>query len=615
MIIKKIAVSVIIAAVVSVFYWFHTFYFLENNFKDRLTTEERKGDLRIKILAIDSESLNQVGRWPWSRDILADVTEALIDNGAMAVWLDVLYTEESSHPEEDQAWQQLLSKHDNIYLPAYFEFKPRQLGDLPLEYDTLQRPVFEMEDTQLGHINVFEDRDRVVRRGMLGVPLDDGEMLPAISVRLANLLLADDEQITWNQKSGWSSGVEPLSVNERNEIMFSYASSPRESTFDVYPIHRVMNGDIPPNAFSGSVVLIGPYTVGLQDYYYTPMSKTLPMYGVEIHANLIQSLYDNSLFSEAGKPIGALVVFLTGLFSFFIIDRVRAKYSIFLALGLIILYAASFWASVAYATYMLPLMYPILAIMFAYITSIVWQYLAEQKEKKRVTGIFGRYVTQSVVDEILSSGEDIQVGGERKDVTLMFVDIRGFTPLSEKMEPEEVINILNEYLDLCTKAVFAYEGTIDKFMGDGVMAIFGAPIEQEDHAIRAAKAALHMKEKSDELSNRLQQKYGHAVAFGIGINSGPAVVGNIGSYDRLDYTAIGDTVNVAARLESNAKPNEVLLSESTYELIKDSFACEKLDPIKVKGKEHPVQVWCLSPPEKSCFTENVSRNVNVTQGL
>ncbi|NLI93260.1 MAG: adenylate/guanylate cyclase domain-containing protein [Peptococcaceae bacterium] len=193
--------------------------------------------------------------------------------------------------------------------------------------------------------------------------------------------------------------------------------------------------------------------------------------------------------------------------------------------------------------------------------------------------------------EILSTGEDIKVGGVRKDVSLMFVDIRGFTPLSEKMQPEEVINILNEYLDLCTKAVFQFEGTLDKFIGDGVMSIFGVPIAQEDHAERAVRAALVMKANSGKLAEDLEKRYGKSVFFGIGINSGPAVIGNIGSHDRLDYTAIGDTVNLAARLESNAKPGQILISSETYDRVKHMVQCTKLEPIKVKGKEKPVEIY------------------------
>lgn len=165
--------------------------------------------------------------------------------------------------------------------------------------------------------------------------------------------------------------------------------------------------------------------------------------------------------------------------------------------------------------------------------------------------------------------------------------------MSEKMEPEDIIIMLNEYLDLCSRAVFAVEGTIDKFIGDGVMSIFGAPVEQKDHPERAVRAALQMQKESVKLAEGLMERYGRSVSFGIGINSGPAVVGNIGSRDRLDYTAIGDTVNLAARLESNAKPGQILLSKETYERVKAKFKATPLEPIKVKGKEKLVEIYQL----------------------
>jgi adenylate cyclase len=225
------------------------------------------------------------------------------------------------------------------------------------------------------------------------------------------------------------------------------------------------------------------------------------------------------------------------------------------------------------------------------VATMIGEYLKERQERNRVSGIFGRYVSKEVVNDILSAQEEIKLGGVRKDVTLMFVDIRGFTSLSEKMEPEDVLKNLNEYLELCTKAIFQYEGTLDKFIGDGAVSIFGAPLAQEDHAERAVRAALEIRDQAEELAENLRDKYGKPIYFGIGINSGPAVIGNIGSQDRHDFTAIGDTVNLAAWLEANAKPGQILISKETYERVKDIFECTACEPIIVKGKEKLVEVY------------------------
>lgn len=589
---RKLSIGLVIGFIVGLLYFFDTFYLLENDIQDRLTIEEQQGDLRIKILGIDDASLNEVGRWPWSREILADVADTLLTSGAKAVWFDLVFSEPSQNSAQDEKLQTLVQSYEHLYLSSYFNFVTEQDVAGALDYISYQEPIFDIPDEQVGHINVFQDQDRVVRKNILGVPMKDGQIVPAISVRLANLLLPEDSEIHFNKETNsWYRGNEAIKTNARNEVIFSYASNPRQSSFDVFSIKDVMNGAIPADYFSDSLVLIGPYTVGLQDQYLTPMSKTIPMNGVEIHANTIQSLTEGHLFDELAPISGLiLVIGLSGI-GYLVMELIRSKYLILIALGLVVLYIIVFLFVFNQFNIIFPLFYPLLAIIFIYIATIVTHFVEEQLEKRRITTIFGRYVSKNIVDDLINTKEDVTVGGERKDVTLMFVDIRGFTPLSEKMEPEEVVEVLNEYLELCSQAIFKYEGTIDKFMGDGIMVIFGAPVAQEDHALRAVNTALAMQEQGKALTKRLEENYGHAVAFGVGINSGPAIVGNIGSQDRLDYTAIGDTVNLAARLESIAKPNQILLSESTYELVKGEIDCQSLEPVQVKGKSKRLKIY------------------------
>lgn len=580
---------------ISLFYYFDTFYLFEKDIQDRLTTEERQGDLRIKILAIDDASLDEVGRWPWSREIIADVAEELLAAGASAVWLDLVFSEPSQNASEDEKIQQLVETYQHFYLSSYFNFAALQDGAQGLEYMSYQEPIFDMADDQIGHINVFQDSDRVVRKSIIGIPTADGNMVPAISVRLANLLLSENNKIDYDHAMNkWYYGNEEIPTNARHEVIFSYASDPIDSSFDVFSIKDVLNHTIPASNFKNSIVLIGPYTVGLQDQYLTPMSQTIPMKGVEIHANIIQSLTEGHIFEELSTVGGLLLMMGLSVIGYLVLQRLRSKYVILVALGLFILYMIAFLVAFNQFNMILPLFYPILAIIFIYIATLVSHFVEEQLEKRRITNIFGRYVSKNIVEELIESTDEVTLVGERKDVTLMFVDMRGFTSLSEKMEPEEVVGVLNEYLELCSQAIFEYEGTIDKFMGDGIMVIFGAPVSQEDHALRAVKTALMMQEQGKLLTKRLEEKYERAIAFGVGINSGPAVVGNIGSQERLDYTAIGDTVNLAARLESNAKPKQILISASTYQLVKEAINCQALEPIQVKGKSKPVKIYEVS---------------------
>ena len=578
---------ILIIVVVSFLYQNNTFEMIENPLLDRLVVEEREINPDIKILAIDEESLEAIGKWPWPRDIMAKVSEELAKNGAKAVWLDILYSEKSSNPAEDEAWAQVMENTNNIYHSIYFELANKQAKNLPLQMTKVYQPVFPVDKSRMGLINTIADKDGVIRQAILGIQDENGEMVNSIDVVLANLLLPPDQQIYWDENR-WMRGTEPLPTNAWNQAYFTYAST----GFEVYPIASVISGELDPSNFAGSIVLIGPYALGMSDdLFATPVSKNIRMFGVEIHANIIQSLYDNQIYRLASETLGTCILVLLCLLAYFLMERLKAKWSALVLIGFVVAYVLIQIIVFIQAKLLLPLFYPLLAVFLVYVATVVLQYLRERRERSRVTEIFGRYVSKGVVKEILQNKEEIQLGGVRRDVTLVFVDIRGFTPLSEKMQPEEVILILNEYLDLCTRAVFAYEGTLDKYIGDGVMSIFGAPMDQPDHAARAIRAALQMKKGSAQLAERLIEKYGRSVSFGIGINSGPAVIGNIGSQERMDYTAIGDTVNLAARLESNAKPGQILISQNTYERVKDQFALTPLEPIKVKGKEQPVQIY------------------------
>lgn len=564
---------------------------VENPLIDRMVVEDRGTNANIKILAIDEESLQEIGKWPWSRDVLAQVSEDLVKGGAKGVWLDILYTEKSSNPAEDEAWAKTMESSNNIYHSIYFELADKQARNLPLQVEREYLPVFPVKEDQLGLINNIPDTDGVVRQAVLGIEDLEGKMFPAIDVVLANLLLPEEQQISWDG-SQWRKGRDILPTNPWSQVHFSYASTPGRQGFEILPIAPVIAGELDPEYFQDAIVLIGPYALGISDdLFSTPGSKNLRMYGVEIHANIVQSLYDDHLYQLASPGVGIGLLILLSIMAYILMNRVKAKWSALILVALLVSYIIIHIQVFHTWKLLLPFFYPLLALLAVYVFTVIQQYLKERKERNRVTGIFGRYVSKSVVKEILENKEAMQLGGARRDVTLVFVDIRGFTPLSEKMEPEDVILILNEYLDLCTRAVFAYEGTLDKYIGDGVMSIFGAPMNQPDHPARAIQAALQMKKESAQLAESLMEKYGRSVSFGIGINSGPAVVGNIGSQERMDYTAIGDTVNLAARLEANAKPGQILISQNTYERVKEQFIVTPLEAIKVKGREELVQIY------------------------
>ncbi|RNB82071.1 adenylate/guanylate cyclase domain-containing protein [Brevibacillus fluminis] len=590
---RAVLIALLITLVVGWLYHNDALYNVEVNFVDRMTKEIRTVDSRIVIVGIDDDSLSNLGQWPWPRSIHAELIKRIEQAGAKAIGLDLILSEPSQDPADDAAMQDVLKQSPNVVMANTFIFPNKQEDERSLKYDKLLKPVYDVGEQQQAHINVFADRGDIVRQILLGVPTQDGKMLSALSVRLANYLLPPNKQITF-ESGRWKQGANTLFTNQKNQLYFAFAQPPGGYTMIPYFDALNMDPETMEGAFKDAIVLIGPYSVGLGDQYLTPTSNATKMYGVEIHANMVQSLQDSRYYqtiSGSSEWIGWALLFILSLLTYLLTRRVKPLLAFVLFLVFFIGYAVIAILANVLLNLLLPFTYPILAIIISYVISIVNRYLAERKERSRVTSLFSRYVSQQVVDEILSSQEAQNLGGTRKNVTLMFVDIRGFTPLSERIEPEEVIQVLNEYLDLCTQAVFAYEGTLDKFIGDGVMAIFGAPIPLDDHPVRAVRAALQMKKGSAALAERLTEKYGYSVSFGIGLNSGDAVIGNIGAKNRLDYTAIGDTVNMAARLESNAKPGQVLISQSTYDLVKELFEIEPLGEIKVKGKEKPVAVY------------------------
>lgn len=247
------------------------------------------------------------------------------------------------------------------------------------------------------------------------------------------------------------------------------------------------------------------------------------------------------------------------------------------------------------AGYLLHVLWFFVGAAVLYVAALAVNYVDSLMETRRVTGMFGRYVAPEIVKEILKEGTDsLKLGGTLTDIAVLFVDIRGFTPMSEALDPETVVEILNRYLTLIQKCIHKNGGTLDKFVGDAAMAFWGAPLPQEDYIMRAARAAMDMVEGSDELSQELLRKYGRTVSFGIGINAGSAVVGNIGAPDRMDYTAIGDTVNTAARLEANAPAGTVYISRTVADALQGRIRVRSLgSSVKLKGKAEGFEVLVL----------------------
>lgn len=368
-----------------------------------------------------------------------------------------------------------------------------------------------------------------------------------------------------------------------------------ERTFPYFSITDILEGEFPPGTFKDKIILVGATAVGLYDMRSTPFSAVYP--GVEVHATVIDNILNGTfLFKPRWTKIyDALAIVLLSLFVGLVIPRVGAIQGVLFASGLFVLHIVATQWLFSHASLWVNMVYPLLALVLVYTSLTIYRYLTEERERKKIRGAFSHYVSTSVVNEVLKHPDKLKLGGEKKDLTVLFSDIRSFTTISEVMAPEELVRLLNEYLTIMTDIILKYDGTLDKYMGDAIMAIYGAPLDMTDHPTRACYSALEMMEGLKKLNEKWIKEGKVPLDIGIGINTGMMIVGNMGSEQRFDYTVMGDAVNLGNRLEGANKDyrTNILLSEFTYERVKEEFTCMELDSVRVKGKIRPVRIYQL----------------------
>lgn len=607
---KKMAVPMLIVVVLSMIaaYLYSygnggVFRMVEHAFRDALRTksvEEQVPDDRIKIIAIDEESLEQMGPFPWSRAVYAKLIGELMQAGARAVALDLLLIDPAADEADDRALSEQLRIYADIYLPVQVTLRSLQPDAQSLVVERVDRPAssIRVDSGQLGHVNVLPDSDGVIRNMSLGLPDERSSMLPSLDILMANRLLPKDQQIRWDpDRKRWYRGEKRIPTDDRHQVAIDFFSSPygygedAMNGFDRQSFYDVLTGIVDPAYYKDAIVLIGPYATSLSDRHMTPLSRSMTLYGVEIHANMIQSLVEGRFYKEARYGWNVFALFAGISAAAWCAYRIRGVRGALCGLSMVVGYTCLWVGVYSLGSVFIPYFTEVTGMSAAYILVVAYRSREDRRARQQVEELFGRYVAPSVVTELLQSNVPIRAGGTKCDVTVMFIDIRGFTPLSERLEPERTIQVLNQYLHLCAETIFQHNGTLDKFIGDGVMAIFGAPRSLERHAEHAASAAMELQRRSEDLYRKLAAELNVSVRFGIGIQSGEAVVGNVGSETlRLDYTAIGDTVNVAARLESQAKPGQVLIGEEANRRIQNAFETNPVGPLRLKGKAEAVIV-------------------------
>jgi adenylate cyclase len=365
----------------------------------------------------------------------------------------------------------------------------------------------------------------------------------------------------------------------------------------------------------GKIVLIGIYNAtGIHDELQVPTGNGTPMYGVEIHANMIQTFNSpgQNRFLQPEPPLAILLTLLliTVLLGV-LLPRLSALYGLGVTIGVAVVYTLA-WVPLSTITGLVPDFIHIwLAIGLTYAGLMAYRFLYEEREKRKVKSLFGQYLKPELVENMARARaiEDIPIGGERRELSLLFVDIRGFTHMSESMEPQDVLRVIDLYLEELTKVVFRWDGTLDKYVGDEIMAFWNAPHAQEGHALLAVRCAWEMIAKMPEIQEQLAAEGLPQIQYGIGVNTGPASIGIMGSKARRAYTALGDTVNTAARFCGHAGPTQILIGQRTFDLCQDYIAVDMVPGVQLKGKsaekftiyrvtairEAPGQPWATAP--------------------
>lgn len=555
---------------------------LENFVEDLLFTPRPLSD-EIVIAAIDNDSINKIGQWPWPRKIFADAFLTLGQNPPQAVGLDVMLAEPSRRGgDDDETLKKSLNRASYpIVLPIEAspllldENKPPRAGNVlkPLAIFSAAPGV------RHGHVNLILDSDGVVRRFPTFIVFRDPPGEENIKAFAYELALAAEKPIP--DESG---------LNGIERIVFS---SPAGNIRRV-PFYRLLESDSAIN-LEGKIVLIGATAPDLHDEKPTPLSRGSQMPGVEIQANVLNMLingYRLRPLSAASQVSWLLGAALLPAAIFLLFKRSLKPVAINLLAGALHNLAAVILFENGSAVNLVHL-----NISWALSSAALfsYRYFTGEKERREMRNLFSKYVSADVLEEILREPGKVALGGEEKEITVFFSDIRGFTALSEKTTPRQLVEILNKYFTAMSEEVLKNKGVLDKYIGDAIMAFWGAPIDDPDQADNAIKAAVGMVAKLGELNRELREKWNAEINIGIGLYTGPAVVGNIGSEARFDYTIIGDTVNVASRLEGLNKEykTRIIVGETTKAKAKIGCAFKALGAVAVKGRGEPLNVYTI----------------------
>ncbi len=575
----------------------------------------------IVIVDVDERSVSKLGSYhQWPRKYWAKMIRFLDENGVKLIGLDFIFDPDRRHPEEDREFQQAIQQCGRVVNALYFSRADSEhfryaMPEEPkgLQYQKLIRqvpealfhnliaeerlepenPLFLNAGLSAGFVNLYPDPDGVLRRIPLFIRFNQ-HVYSAFAMQMALQALkveALDYQPPYLVLKSKSGRVINVPVDQYGQMLIRYMGGFK--TFRYISFYDVLMGFVPNEFFKDKIVIFGSSLPGLYDLRTTPLQPAYP--GVEVNANVLYDILNEQFIYRLSPTTVFLILLVIGLITGLLLIFLRPLGSILVSAFLIFLIlVAGLWFLGQFSLWV-PIIAPMFTVILVFATVYVYRYLFEEKDKRRIRKIFSHYVSPNVVNEILEHPEKVKLGGERKVCTALFSDVAGFTTISEQMEPEELVALLNEYLTEMTNIVFEYHGMLDKYEGDAIMAVFGAPVEFPEHAEYACHAALKMQKRLAQLREKWKDQGRPQLRARIGINSGDMVVGNMGSETRFDYTVMGDAVNLASRLEGANKVygTEIMIGENTFKLVNEKFVTRPLDLLRVKGKKKPVKVYEL----------------------
>lgn len=628
-------------------------------------------DPRIVIVDIDEKSLKEQGRWPWGRNQLATLINKSFDDYQInTLGFDVVFAEkdessglknlefiQSHYLNDDAGFAAVVNKlkpmldYDQVFadsiknrkvvLGYYFtmsalgkandinigalpapsfvdgSFKGKNIGFLQAAGYGANLPVLQQSAVTAGHFNPEPDEDGITRKIPMLLKYKNN-FYESLSIAVARVALgAPKIQAGYAQGLGvgqayagleWLSiGHQQIPVDDQLAALVPYRGL--QGSFPYVSATDVMNGRVPKEVLKNRIVLVGTTAAGLMDLRATPVQNAYA--GVEVHANMIAGILDNNIKERPAYTIGAefVLLLITGLLLAFWLPILSPVKATLLAVLVTIAVIAINLATWQYGNLVLPLASTLLMIALHYIVNMSYGFFVESRGKRQLAGLFGQYVPPELVDEMASNPESFSLEGESREMTVLFSDVRGFTTISEGLDPKQLTQLMNEFLTPMTHVIHENRGTIDKYMGDAIMAFWGAPLPDHQHAQHAMKAAMGMIASLKGLKTQFSAKNWPEIKIGVGLNTGDMTVGNMGSEFRMAYTVMGDAVNLGSRLESLTKNYgvDIIVSEYTKNQVPE-YLYRELDVVRVKGKAKPVTIFepiCELGQEDKALTDEL----------